>query len=89
MGTHAVYCEANQTIPPYTFDIARFHTFYFSKFVVFSNLCIVKNQLLRAFTFRQQTKNEDLVVIYRYDYRALANLQYRTVCLDDNNIIQT
>ena len=68
LGTDAVYCEANQIIAPYPCDIARFHTiFVYSDIVDFSNVGNVKNQLLRAFTFRQRTKNEDLIVIYPYD----------------------
>ena len=68
LGTDAVYCEANQTIAPYPCDIARFHTiFVYNDIVDFSNVGNVKNQLLRAFTFRQRTKNEDLIVIYPYD----------------------
>ena len=48
----------------------------------------VKNQFSRAFTFRQRTKNEDLIVIYPYDNRSFSNLQYRNVCLDNLNSIQ-
>ena len=89
LGTDAVYCEANQIIAPYPCDIARFHTiFVYSDIVDFSNVRNVKNQLLRAFTFRQRTKNEDLIVIYPCDNRFFSNLQYRNVCLDNFNSIQ-
>ena len=86
LGTDAVYCEANQTIAPYPCDIARFRTiFVYSDIVDFSKMGNVKNQLLRAFTFRQRTNSEDLVVIYPYDNRAFSNLQYRNDCLDNFN----
>ena len=54
---YAVYCEADQIIAPYPCDIARFLTiFVYSDIVDFSNVGNVKNQLLRAFSFRQRTK---------------------------------
>ena len=84
-----MYCEDNQIIVPYHCDIARFHTnFVYSDIVDSSNVSNVKNQLLRAFTFRQLTKNEDLVMIYSYDNRAFSNLQNRNVCLYNFNCVQ-
>ena len=83
LGTDAVHCEANQIFAPYPCDIARLVTL-----VDLSNVGNVKNQLLRALTFRQRTKNEDFIVIYPYDNRSLSNLQGRNVCLDNFNSIQ-
>ena len=84
-----MYCGADQIIAPYPCDMARFHTiFVCSDIGDFSNVGNVKNQLLRAFTFRQRTKNEDFVVLYPYDNRCFSNLQYRNVCLDNFNSIQ-
>ena len=89
LGTDAVYCEANQIIAPYPCAFTRFHTsFVYSDIVDVSNVGNVKKQLLRAFTFRQRTKNEDLIVIYPYDNQPFSNLQYRNVCLDNLNSIQ-
>ena len=71
LGTDGVYCEVDQIIDPYPCDIARFHTsFVYSDIVDLSNVGNMNNQLLRAFTFRQYTKNEDLVVLYTYDNRS-------------------
>ena len=89
LGTDAIYCESNLIDAPYPCDIARFHTiFVYSDIVDFANVGNVKNQLLRAFTFRQRTKNEDLQVMYPYDNRSFSNLQYRNVRLDRFNSIQ-
>lgn len=89
LGTHEMYSDGNYINAPYPCDIARFHTiFVYSDIVDFTHVGNVKNQLLRAFTFRQRIKNEDLLVLYPYDNRSFSNLQYRNVRLDSFNSIQ-
>ena len=78
LRTDVLYCEGKTIDAPSPCDLARFHTlFVYSIFLKYSNVYIVKSQLLRAFTFREGVKDEDLTVLFLYANRAFTKLQYR------------
>ena len=80
LRTDVLYCEGKTIDAPSPCDLARFHTLFVdSKFLKYSNVYIVKSQLLRAFTFREGVKDEDLTVLFLYANRASTKLQYRKI----------
>ena len=90
LGTDVLCFEGKAVDVSYPCDLARFHPlFVHSDIVDYSNVGIVKNQLLRAFTFRQRVEDEDMTVMLPYDSRILTNLQYCNVKLKVVDSIQT
>ena len=76
----ALYCEVKTIDAHYLYHLSSFQTLIvYSDIADYSKVGNVKSQLLRALTFHQQVKDEDLTVMFHYDKRTFTNLQNRNV----------